>query len=571
MDTGKKLKRSALGTLFLGCILVLVATLVWQLSRPLELKFDQAQCLYFGERVRHGAIPYLDFSDSNPPLMFYLSALPGMLSDLCHLHVIVCFKLIVCALSVITFLQSAFILKPNLNPDQSSDWRYLTAILAAVALFGTLLGSDFGQREHIMILCFLPFFFLRWQRWEGRTFNPVFSIICGAEAAVGLCMKPQFLIIPLLTECGWLARKRRWKILFAPEMLSAAAAGITYAAHILWLPAGARDGFIQILLDTPFFNEVFGYPYVAAVLMLDRLWPWPLVFLISVLVLARFVRGRSPLLQPLVLLVIGGYLCSVVQHKFWEYYKIPMMTGICMLAALELSILSDSIFRSLFPKDSSGRSFDIGLHVIGIVCCILAASFIFINIGPAFGAFAIEQPQPNRPYSPALARELERRAQDDHTLAIFLARTKPGDKVLVVNASNSPAFPAITQLNLIQATKYTFAIPLLCSKYAAKTAQVHGDLAGYEKYKRREAAVMEAVVKDKERFQPKVLLVRVRSPRDFGIGLLFDDILDDFDYKQRIESGYRQFDCYQSWTYGKVSTYDAFEPVASSNVGDDSG
>ncbi|MGE5532346.1 MAG: hypothetical protein ACM3VW_09545 [Bacteroidota bacterium] len=57
--------------LVIGMFLALIA------AHPDRVNHDSAQHLQIGQMILHGAVPFIDVYDTNPPLIMYLSAIPA--------------------------------------------------------------------------------------------------------------------------------------------------------------------------------------------------------------------------------------------------------------------------------------------------------------------------------------------------------------------------------------------------------------------------------------------------------------------------------------------------------------
>src|SRR5690606_38285702 len=75
-------------------------------------------------------------------------------------------------------------------------------------------GSEYAQREHLMIVATLPYLLLAQARIERRETARSVVLATALFAAFGFALKPHFLIIPLLIEAmvavsvGWRAALR---------------------------------------------------------------------------------------------------------------------------------------------------------------------------------------------------------------------------------------------------------------------------------------------------------------------------------------------------------------------------
>lgn len=110
--------------------------------------------------------------------------------------------------------------------------RNLFLIFAALLVL-FILGYDFGQREHWMVLLTLPYIVARGCRLNNSTISPTTGAAIGVATCLGFCIKPYFLLLPVALEVWILVRTRRPSSSIRPETIAMATAGIVYAALTL--------------------------------------------------------------------------------------------------------------------------------------------------------------------------------------------------------------------------------------------------------------------------------------------------------------------------------------------------
>lgn len=166
-----------------------------------------------GRRLLQGEIPYLDFVDTNPPLTSYLSIIP-MVFHAAGLTIQQSFGLFVALLSIysLTMLLLLF-------PAPGYDGRFVRIAFWVLLLFFALSNRayDFGQREQLFILLFLPYPLLRWKLFNDDIPSGKLSWIVGIMAGIGCSIKPFFLLFPLLMELYWLLEYRGYASFSVPK------------------------------------------------------------------------------------------------------------------------------------------------------------------------------------------------------------------------------------------------------------------------------------------------------------------------------------------------------------------
>jgi hypothetical protein len=342
--------RKTRGNLWLVLVAVILgATLIDNLStRPLTVNVDSAMYLECGQLLLEGKIPYVDFIELNPPLIMYLSAIPCAVARALNVSVFACFIVMVWGCAVASTAACYHVLRKS---SLKQNWTMLGPLLVAIALGTFVTRCDYGQREHLFVLSYLPFFLMRWCRQEGEGHFPRwYALTLGIIAGIGMCLKPIFFLPALAVEAFWLFRNRQPSELKRPEVVGAALATFAYGAHFLFCPPAMQAAFFGFIV--PIVTR--GYPaydctlYDALSVTLHPFYggyfygvSWFLpAFLFAMCAASFFLRSRSTLLMPLAIWSFAGYAILVAQQKCFSYHTIPMVAGSFMLAAILFSLVS---------------------------------------------------------------------------------------------------------------------------------------------------------------------------------------------------------------------------------------
>ena len=184
-----------------------------------ELNHDTAWYLYVAQGLLNGGELYRDFVEVNPPLAIWLTVPVVMLSRATGLAPIETLYGVFFAMTAMSLLLA---------------WRYLAMIRGVPDWTGSSFCScsprhfclfqvlAFGQREHLLVLLFMPWFVLRFARSQGAQISVAESAFVGLLGAVAICMKPHAVLAPLAVEALLLLRGRNLRAVFAPENLAAA-------------------------------------------------------------------------------------------------------------------------------------------------------------------------------------------------------------------------------------------------------------------------------------------------------------------------------------------------------------
>ena len=177
----------------------LVAPLPWVLAylQP-PLNHDAAALLHYAARWLAGEKLYVDLIDVNPPLVFVLDLLPAAIARLTPIAAPS--ALILCVLAWIGFGFALSWKLLRVEPGTVSGiHRYLFPPLFLFIMI-VYPGSEFAQREHLMIVSTLPYLLLAQARLEGRETARSLVFATTLFAGVAFALKPHFLLIPFLVE-----------------------------------------------------------------------------------------------------------------------------------------------------------------------------------------------------------------------------------------------------------------------------------------------------------------------------------------------------------------------------------
>lgn len=331
----------------------------------LPITHDAIWQIWIGRQMLAGSELYRDIIEVNPPLWFWIAEPLAALDADARLTIIFFF---------ITVIAAALYLIPA---------QFRIASLAVLLLVPL---HDFGQREHFALIATLPYVFAISARTRGEV--PPHAILIGLMAGVGLCLKPHFLLLPILLEILlWRHRHGR------PESIALLAFVATYAVAIpLFAPAFLSDGLPMVFR----FYGPFGQQpnYVALVIVL-ALTGGGIFF---------GKRSIGPESRALLLASLAFIPAVLVQSKGFPYHSIPVR------GYLALAIIVDLI-------RSRGSPFADSLLVGSAIMCGL----------------------PMGVYHNGFQSEVEQ----------HLVGVRPGTSIIVVASNPSMAWPAVAQHGLV--------------------------------------------------------------------------------------------------------------------------
>jgi hypothetical protein len=498
---------------------VLLALLALILLNPMRVNHDCLVYLEMGRMLVEGKVPYIDFGEVNPPLIIYLNAIPPLFGKLVPINVVLIFLILVWGLIVWSTLSARRLL---LN----SGLGLLRPDVAVALLFWSLFSiwvyaqNDFGQRDYLFMLLFVPFFVSRWVRWEGGNISLPLAIGTGLAAAVGVCVKPHFILVAGLCELCWVCSHRRLRDLFQAETFAFGIAGLCYAAHFVFLPEAVKESIFQRWL--PFIMATY-HAYdepLTKLLKVKTFWAAFTVGCVPFVIRSSRKVGLWRMGPSLSMLVIGSLLVYLWQHKGFTYHTAPYVGG----ALLLLGIATSEIF-AFSDEPESGKSFRLRFPMsVGCAILFVAAVFLVTGAGLRSGGWTTAS-RADGPFSEIIAQHSQK-----------------GDTILTLTSSlvDSPLHTVLL-MERRPAHRYFFTFWMGMLYAAAKEDK--GTIFPYHSRSTappEEMRLIKELEEDLARFKPKLIFVHNKRgcqgcPPNFSI----DEYADKIGLMGEISKHYR--------------------------------
>ncbi|MBS0565330.1 MAG: hypothetical protein JSR87_12925 [Proteobacteria bacterium] len=280
------------------------------------INHDTAWYLVSTRKWLEGARLYVDLYDVNPPLASYLTVPAIWISEALSIGDVNGQYAFLAALTGISLFVGDSLLGARIAAGAA---RRALAFLGLGAVLTLPSLPEFGQREHLMALFVLPWFIGQIPVSPGVAPRLPARVLLAVAAAVGICIKPYFLPIPIaVTAWHCLGRRSLWPLVSA-EALAMIGTGAAYVvATALFHPAFLADA-------VPTARQVylsFGLPdrVVAGNLMKGCL-PYLAYF---ILVAISWRRAAMPGL--LVAGILAGLACYLLQWSGFGYHLVPFWT-----------------------------------------------------------------------------------------------------------------------------------------------------------------------------------------------------------------------------------------------------
>jgi hypothetical protein len=309
-------------------VLALLGLLAQSLSRALP---DVAFPLWAADRMLHGARLYVDILEINPPLFIWLDLPLAWLSHVTGLGSITWYRI---ATSLLLFSSLAgcwWALEQGLA-DEEPAYRRLLWLTAAFALV-LLPRLDWGEREHLSLALTLPYILLGIARARSCPVGRRGAVLAGVAAAIGIALKPQFVLVWVGRELGARWRGRGHD----PDR----AAGLDREPHAetIVVPLVCIGYLCSVIIIHPgYFHLVRQLGWAYTTYQRNPLWMTlllgdgsPVVLAVFVLALSlRIVPHQAAVWRVVAWSTAGFLLAAVLQMKEWWYHFYPAL-GLAML------------------------------------------------------------------------------------------------------------------------------------------------------------------------------------------------------------------------------------------------
>lgn len=469
---------------------------------------DTAWLLYGADRLLHGARLFVDVVEVNPPLIVWLDLVPVALGHLLHVPGATVFALLVIGLMLGSVAATARLL-PALLPDRPAARRAL--VLATTFVLLPLAREDFGQREHLFLALAMPYVLLTAVRAGGGSTSRKAAAMVGLAAALGIALKPYFVLLWLGLGVG-LAAARGWRMaLFRVESVVVVAAGVVYLAAVLrWAPDYFR---IVPLMAGPYYDFLSNTLLVTALLGDGALVA--VVSLLAFLALRRAANATA-LWTVLAWAVAALWLVGVLQHKGWRYHFYPSFAlGLWLLVVILVDVRR--------PLRLAGER----------VYSALSLAVVAALGAQTLGACLLQSIQPRHPRYDV---------DPDLTRLVPVVRQHAGRHGMsVLSWSIASAFPLANSAGV----EVTSRFPSLWSLGALYWAEVRSDAPiGYRSESAMgplERYVNDAVIADLRAGEPGVLLVLRPGPDRRQWGLRRLDFLGYFQRDTRFAAWFQRY------------------------------
>ncbi|MDM7931860.1 hypothetical protein [Tabrizicola sp.] len=292
-----------------AAVVLAMGVLFWE--RPLTN--DVAWYLVATRDWLGGAALYEVIMEINPPLNFYFTAPAIVVADLFGLsdpngqYAVIWVVLFLCLIWCACIIRAEF----GLSPLRQS----LLLVAIATAIIVPSLDS-IGQREYLLVVLMMPWLL---RQIPERVAAPRQEIAAAAIAALGVCLKPHFVLFPLALTVARSIKSRSLRPILSTANLTFLVIGLAYVGFV----AIAHPAYLSEIV--PIARMVYGaydadLPTVLGIALHETIF-----LLLPVLIALMNRKGRiEP--TPFATLSLAGLLTYVLQTKGFDYHMIPFLS-----------------------------------------------------------------------------------------------------------------------------------------------------------------------------------------------------------------------------------------------------
>ncbi len=333
-----KLSIYTLYTIFisiLGGIFYLSITL----QGPLMLNGNVSWLLMGAERILDGKLMSEDFFEGNPPLCILVYLPFVLLSKITGFPIAMVTYLGALSLSALSLFFTWHVLRKIKSIDVAER---MVVILAYSFCLTLMQGPSFADKEHMILIGFIPFILFQYAYNIEIKFNILITIAIMVLGVVSILIKPHFGLFPTLMIAHRLYKQRSFHGLLAPDFIGLSIGCLLYAICLLTilsdytfnvLPMTMKD----YVLSTFFSSNLRFGTFCLFALIMTALFDE-----------ASYTIGphKKKLLRFFYIASAACFVAFFFQMKGFDTHLVPALTLYIIGASLSLFFRFDKLFPS---------------------------------------------------------------------------------------------------------------------------------------------------------------------------------------------------------------------------------
>lgn len=351
-----------------ACFLLILAYIVQCLG---SLNSDVASLLYDTKLILMGGTYVKDFFETNPPLILYLYAPVILIGKVTSFNLASIFRAYVIFLVLISvtccvkLLEQIFVKRADYF-----IFKIVTFILFFILLF--LPASEFGQREHFLMILMLPYLFSAVLAAQNKEIPRFFAVLIGVMAGLGFGLKPYFLLPVIFIELYFIFTRRYLLAWVRVESVTCLIVLIIYLSSIFIF----QEDYIKIML-----------PLISHLYFVSIEESWSLIFFRPSVIFCClawgyffiFNKNNQRELATILMLALTGMIAAfIVPRSAWYYHVLPALSLACLLVWLYIYCAITTQFKGKLLSKID-------------VCILIAASLLMFTIPFVYYFFNTEK------------------------------------------------------------------------------------------------------------------------------------------------------------------------------------
>lgn len=396
------------------------------------LNHDCALLLQCGRLISEGSIPFVNHVETNLHMSQYIHVPPVLLSNILDINVplvfitgVILFTLFACFAVFLLMRRSGLFY----------SWTGVVLVSSSILILSLKAYSlgNFGQREHLFMLAWLPFLLVRYSRMQDVGVSTAMAVLTGSLAGIMILCKPSFFALAVLIEV-WMGFRMRGKRTYrTPEMFAVYFIALAFAVHLLLLPGSIQSPFFTRWI--PFIAAGY-HSYNAPILGIigEQQQNWFLFLGSAVLSIFAMFKTRRAVRHLLELLLVASIIATglfLLQHKGWPYHLFPAFGLIVVLITVSIATIYEKY-----------RSNGIYAKLINIVLLLTPVAACLILSGNSFR------------YSDSAYSSME------EFLKIIEIYSDPGERISFISTSVYPKYPTLVYADRLPGTRFMSAFPI---------------------------------------------------------------------------------------------------------------
>lgn len=318
-----------LNQLFFFIIIISIFFASARLQSNLLLNHDVGWLLEAAKRLLAGGSYTQDFFENNPPLILYLYYPPVITTKLFSISIIDVFRYYIFLLAALSLVICHFFIRKIFSTQDAALSNLFTIMLAMVMLIYPM--TDFGQREHLLVILSMPYFLLMSYKLQANTVSLFLAAIIGLLAGLAFAIKPYFLAALLLVEIYFVYSKRSLLASLRTENFVIAIILFLYSALIIFRHADYLFVVMPYALKFCYFGTKL--PWRTVLIYAPALF---CIYMVIFYIMQRHDNPYKKLGDVLVVAMVGFLISYAVQRVHYAYHFLPAISLSLLIAILSL-------------------------------------------------------------------------------------------------------------------------------------------------------------------------------------------------------------------------------------------